>query len=36
MSWNVLATNIAGTGSACSITDTNIFYQRFYRVGVQF
>jgi unsaturated chondroitin disaccharide hydrolase len=36
VSWNVLATNIAGTGSACSITDTNIVAQRFYRVGLHF
>jgi hypothetical protein len=36
LSWNVLATNIAGTGSVCSITDTNIVSQRFYRLGMHF
>jgi hypothetical protein len=36
MTWNVLATNIAGTGSVRSITDTNIASQRFYRLGMNF
>ncbi len=33
--WSVLATNIAGSGSIFSITDTNLPGQRFYRVGVE-
>lgn len=36
MSWSVLATNIAGTGSVCSVTDTNIVSQRYYRLGMSF
>jgi hypothetical protein len=36
VSWSVLATNIAGTGSTCSITDTNIVSEGFYRVGIHF
>jgi len=36
VSWSVLATNIAGTGSAWSITVTNNVSQRFYRVGMNF
>jgi len=36
VSWTVLATNIAGTGSACLINDTNTVSERFYRVGENF
>jgi hypothetical protein len=36
VAWNVLATNIAGTGSVFSITDTNSVSPRFYRVGMHF
>ena len=33
-SWRTLATNIGGTGSKTSITDTNIAARQFYRVGL--
>jgi hypothetical protein len=36
VSWNVLATNIAGNGSVFSISDTNFVSPRFYRVGMRF
>jgi rhamnogalacturonyl hydrolase YesR len=32
-SWNVLATNVSGSGAVISITDTNPPAKRFYRVG---
>jgi hypothetical protein len=31
--WSILATNLAGSGAALSVTDTNPAAQRFYRVG---
>ena len=34
-SWNILATNVIGTGSATSVADTNVAPSRFYRVGVR-
>jgi unsaturated chondroitin disaccharide hydrolase len=34
-SWNVLATNIPGSGSVISITDTNPPERRFYRAGAE-
>ena len=36
LSWNLLATNLAGTGSVCSITDSNLVSQRFYRLGMRY
>jgi unsaturated chondroitin disaccharide hydrolase len=32
--WSILATNLAGSGAALSVTDTNPAARRFYRVGV--
>ncbi len=32
--WNVLATNLAGSGSIISFVDTNFVAERFYRVGM--
>jgi Glycosyl Hydrolase Family 88/Bacterial Ig domain len=34
-SWDVLATNISGSGAVVSITDTNPPARRFYRVGME-
>jgi hypothetical protein len=34
-SWNVLATNISGSGAVISITDTNPPARRFYRMGME-
>jgi rhamnogalacturonyl hydrolase YesR len=31
--WSILATNLAGSGAALSVTDTNPAARRFYRVG---
>ena len=31
--WNILATNLASSGAALSVTDTNPAARRFYRVG---
>ena len=31
--WSILATNLAGSGDALSVTDTNPVARRFYRVG---
>jgi hypothetical protein len=31
--WSILATNLAGSGAALSVTDTNPAPRRFYRVG---
>ena len=31
--WSILATNLAGSGAAVSVTDTNPAARRFYRVG---
>ncbi len=33
--WQLLATNLAGTGSALSVNDTNPAALRFYRVGIK-
>ena len=33
--WGILATNLPGSGSTFSVTDTNRLGQRFYRVGVE-
>jgi hypothetical protein len=31
--WSILATNLAGSGAALSVADTNPPARRFYRVG---
>jgi rhamnogalacturonyl hydrolase YesR len=33
--WSILATNLAGSGAALSVTDTNLAVRRFYRVGAR-
>ena len=33
--WSILATNLAGSGAALSVTDTNPAARRFYRVGAR-
>ena len=34
-SWGILVTNLPGSGSLMSISDTNTLSRRFYRVGVR-